>query len=352
VDPPHPEPFRYDVVIPTHGRNIAFLTDAIGSVTRQTLPPHEVIVVVDGKRGIGEALRRIPGPIRMIELPEPSGQAEARQVGIEAATASWVAFLDDDDLWAATKQERTVRYLATHPEAKAVRAGYWMFSAVQDDVEGLNGQRVEIRGDRIAELEAAAAHAAPLNDLDYLDILGDRLGLMLEFNRGVISTSVVRRDVLTSIPRVPRGQRPGNDYMLFAHVAAATEWHLIRERLGFYRVHAGQDTLTRFPGRAQGILSAKKQLWARYADRAPRPLTAYGSIYRAEVRQFLWVLLKSGDVVEAVRTFEDAKELLPRLEDRALALVPEPIVWHAEDLRRRLRRAFGRTAADSVGPSW
>ncbi len=64
---------------------------------------------------------------------------------------------------------------------------------------------------------------------------------MLEFNRGVIGTTTVKRDLLQSIDPVPADQRPGADHLLFCMIAERTEWHLIRDRLAYYRVHLGPD---------------------------------------------------------------------------------------------------------------
>lgn len=338
--------FDYDVVIPTHGRNPSFLHEAIRSIERQTVPARTIIVVVDGNRNAAEALQLSHPHVRVVLLDKPVGAAAARQAGIEACTSEWVSFLDDDDLWAADKQERTAAYLASHPSCRAVRAGYWMFTDHGSPHQGLNGQLVEIRGDSVEELEKLAEHAQRLNNFSYLEIEGDSLGLLLEFNRGVIGTSVVRRDVLTSIPSVPSGQRPGDDHLLFIHVASVTEWHLVRERLAFYRLHGAQDTRRGGIRGALGIVSAKSRAWEHHGRTSPRPLVSYGPIYRAELRQLWWPSAKQGRLGDAARIAAAGFPLLPRWRDRLLALVPEPVVWRVR--HRILRR--GTTAQPR--PEW
>ena len=58
----------------------------------------------------------------MIYPPEARGVAHARHLGIEGAAAEWVAFLEDDDLWAPDKLERE---LATAGKTGAS----WMYTS-------------------------------------------------------------------------------------------------------------------------------------------------------------------------------------------------------------------------------
>lgn len=327
----------YDVVIPTHGRDLALLGAAVDSVRRQTVPARSIIVVVDGNPAAAEALRRWRPDVDVLLQEPAAGAGAARQVGIAHTHAEWVAFLDDDDLWAGSKQAVTARYLAEHPDCQAVRAAFWTFTTSDSVVRSVNEYRAELVGDSVVHLEAAATTSAPLNDMHYLDIQGQSLELMLERNRGVIGSTVVRRTVLQGLPRVAHFPRPGDDHLLLTLVAAQTEWHLIRDRLLFYRLHPGQDTRTPDPAAARSIIRSRRIAWDASGAASSRPLRAYGQTYRREFRRLVWPLLGAGELGEYARTCREAWLLLPRGRDRLLLLVPEPIVWRLTPHRRRAR---------------
>jgi glycosyltransferase involved in cell wall biosynthesis len=99
-------------VIPTHNR-AQLVCRAIRSVLDQTYKNLEVVVVLDGPDPDGVKLLEGLGErrLRVIEMAENQGPAEARNVGVRAAKGSWIAFLDDDDEWVPTKTEKQVAVL-------------------------------------------------------------------------------------------------------------------------------------------------------------------------------------------------------------------------------------------------
>ncbi len=296
--------------------------------------PSQIVVVVDGNPEAAVDIRNHHPKCVVVSMPESAGEATARQTGISACNAEWVSFLDDDDLWSPRKQAVTASYLADHPECEAVRAGYWVFASPDSPLTEINGQSIELRAVSLEQLEQSVARTRPLNDLDYLDIQGDSLSKMLEFNRGVIGTTTVKRDLLQSIDPVPADQRPGADHLLFCMIAERTEWHLIRDRLAYYRVHLGQDTRVG-TDKARGILRAKLRAWERLGGVTQRELSEYGPLYRREVRDYVWAHARRRRIREARSIYMLARPLLPRRRDRIAVLVPSPVVWH---IRRWIRQ--------------
>ncbi|MGE0879516.1 MAG: glycosyltransferase family 2 protein [Acidimicrobiia bacterium] len=92
------------VIIPTRNRR-ADLEQAIRSALDQRDVDLEVIVVDEASDdGTPELLAHFRDDrVRTVRHDTPKGPAAARNAGVEAANGDWIAFLDDDDLWAPGK---------------------------------------------------------------------------------------------------------------------------------------------------------------------------------------------------------------------------------------------------------
>ena len=92
------------VVIPTRNRS-ALLAMTLRSVLRQRNVTLEVIVVDEASTDdTGARLAAIRDPrLRVIHHDAPRGLPAARNHGAEEARGEWLAFIDDDDLWAPDK---------------------------------------------------------------------------------------------------------------------------------------------------------------------------------------------------------------------------------------------------------
>ncbi len=105
------------VIIPSYNR-AQLLPRAVNSVLEQTLPAQEIIIVDDGSTdNTAETLTKQFPQCRYIEQPN-QGVSAARNRGIEVATGEWLAFLDSDDEWLASKLEAQRNLLQHHPEIK------------------------------------------------------------------------------------------------------------------------------------------------------------------------------------------------------------------------------------------
>jgi glycosyltransferase involved in cell wall biosynthesis len=92
------------IVIPSHNRWHLLRRTLAGALAQEGVD-HEVIIVDDGSSdGTSERLADLDEPrLRVFRHEQGRGVARARNRGLEEARGDWVAFLDDDDLWAPLK---------------------------------------------------------------------------------------------------------------------------------------------------------------------------------------------------------------------------------------------------------
>src|SRR5438128_3971244 len=72
------------------------LVAAVESVQKQTLPPGEIIVVIDHNPDLLERVRKHMSGVLAIENREAKGLSGARNSGATVAQRAVIAFLDDD----------------------------------------------------------------------------------------------------------------------------------------------------------------------------------------------------------------------------------------------------------------
>jgi hypothetical protein len=112
---------RVSVVIPTKDRQARVL-QAVASVRSQEGVEVEILVIDDGSSDGTSAKLAGIGGVRVVRHEASRGVAVSRNRGIEESTAPWVAFLDDDDLWAPGK-------LAAQLAAAAEQDAPWVYAS-------------------------------------------------------------------------------------------------------------------------------------------------------------------------------------------------------------------------------
>jgi glycosyltransferase involved in cell wall biosynthesis len=105
------------VVIPTIGR--PSLRTALESAREQDCPT-EIIVVLDDPAEENDVRALTDGVgARLIVTSGRIGGAAARNLGADAGSAAYIAFLDDDDWWEPSKLRKQVAALESAPHARA-----------------------------------------------------------------------------------------------------------------------------------------------------------------------------------------------------------------------------------------
>jgi glycosyl transferase family 2 len=225
------------VVVPTHNRR-RLLGQTLRSVVAQREVDLEVVVVDDGSAdGTGATVAGLRDDrVRLVRHERPRGVSAARNRGIAEARGSWVAFLDDDDLWAPDK-------LACQLAAASSAGAGWAYAgAVEVDAAGrlLGGHPPPFPGELLAGLR--------------------RRNLMPAGSSNV----VVRADVLAATGGFDPALRHLADWDLWLRLAGLATPAGIPAPLVAYRLHDGQATLD-----TAGMLAEARALEARHgADRA------------------------------------------------------------------------------------
>jgi glycosyltransferase involved in cell wall biosynthesis len=298
------------VVIPTRDRR-TLVRSAVACALAQHDVDVEVVVVDDASSdGTAEDLGALGDPrVRVVRHDRRAGVSAARNRGIAEATAPWVAFLDDDDLWAPDK---LVRQLDA-----ADRAGRaWVYAG-------------DVNVDDRLEILSGAPPAPPERVMSELD----------RFNPVPTGASnvVVRADLLAAVGGFDPALRRTEDWDLWIRLARSGAPAAADAPLVAYRFHPGNRIVD-----VDSIVREPDVLAARYRIEIDR---------RAVLRRAAWMLLRAGRRVDAARYYGraaaagDARSLLRAAvalahpaagSERLFTLLPTPpgaAAWRAEARR-------------------
>jgi glycosyltransferase involved in cell wall biosynthesis len=222
------------VVIPTHNRP-SLLRQCVDAALHQRDVRHEVVIVDDGSN-VPLALARNPR-LTVVRHDRRRGVAAARNTGLARASGRWVAFCDDDDLWAPHKLATQLAAMADQPGAD------WSCCAaafVNDELQLIAGEPAPGSGD-VSELLCG-------------------MNAILAGGSGVVADSAVVRSV--------GGFDPGlsmlADWDLWLRLATRGPVVSVPAALVAYRMHA---TATAMSAHHQGT----EEELARSAPRTPGP---------------------------------------------------------------------------------
>jgi len=283
------------VVVPTHNR-VSLLPLTLHSVLWQKEISLEVLVVDDGSTDdVKSAVKQIGDPrVRLLRHERPQGVSAARNRGIAAATGVWVAFLDDDDLWAPDKLVSQVQ---------AAGKSSWSYSGavnVTEDLRLLGGAPPPDPAEVVANLPRA--NVVP----------------------GGCSSVIVRREALPVEP-FDRSLRICADWDLWIRLSRGANPTGVTRPLVGYRVHGNNMSLD-----TPGALSELAQIEQRYGG----PVD-WGTMYRYLGR----VSLRSGRHGDAIGYYGRAAAVDSAYRRRDF--VPD-LVEVAEGVGRRFKQRVGR----------
>lgn len=134
---------EFSVVMSVYENDIAeFFHEAVHSVLAQSVPPNELVIVIDGPIGTDlmqavESLRAQVIPLTVVPLPKNQGLARARHIGILSAKFDIIAVMDSDDICVEDRFKWQLAALTTGEKCNVV--GGWIEEF--DSVKGDSGRR-------------------------------------------------------------------------------------------------------------------------------------------------------------------------------------------------------------------
>jgi glycosyltransferase involved in cell wall biosynthesis len=284
------------VVIPTRdGSRLLALT--LHSVLRQRGVDLEVVVVDDGSDDeTAEVAAAFGDPrIRLVRHEVPQGVSAARNRGIAEAKGTWVAFLDDDDLWAPDKLARQLE--ATRRTGRA-----WVYAG------GVNVDQ---------HLWVLEGGPPPPPDR-VVELLG-------RYNPVPVGASnvMVRADALARAGAFDRRLRRTEDWDMWIRLARLGPPAWVCHPLTAYRIHPASNAFVD----ATQMLTEVAVIERRYripVDRA------------AHYRRAAWTCLRAGRRREALRYYVGAV----RVGDVTSAARAAMALLHPAPTGSYLRRPF------------
>lgn len=121
--------------------NTTDFAEAVISIFKQTFPPDEIVLVVDGPvpeimHNTIDALKKKTGIMKVIQLEQNMGHAIARQTGLKAARNELCAVMDADDISVPDRFEKQLKAFEEHPEVSVVGGLIHEFIHKIDNVVG------------------------------------------------------------------------------------------------------------------------------------------------------------------------------------------------------------------------
>lgn len=280
------------VVIPTHNRS-SLVINAIRSVLNQTYNDIEVIVIDDASTDDTEKTIESIGinSLKYIKITNSQGGNYARNLGIESASGSYIAFLDDDDEWLPTKVEEQINVFKKNNDIGLVYTGASVIYSSKD--------------------YRYIRHPRHNGDLSK-DILIRNL-------IGTTSSVMVKKDIIDQVGGFDNNMPALQDYDLWIRVAQVTKIEYIDKPLINYYNH---DTTNQITDNVHKIEEAITKIDNKY-DQLIRQLEkkVQSKRYYQRYNGFGKRKLRIGEKKEARQYFLHSFKLKPNLTSIKLLIV-------------------------------
>jgi glycosyltransferase involved in cell wall biosynthesis len=183
------------IIVPTYN-SAPYVSEAVGSVLRQTYGKLEIVLVDDGSTdGTEEILRKRLRDKRIRYIwQENAGPGAARNTGIRAAQGSYLAFLDADDTLTPDSLKARMILMMSVPGLRLVYANYFIKQSEDRTEPRFDDQY--LRGHRCLRRETPYGVVLEGSFPDFFDIPFDMwTGMVLAERRLVKQAGLFRTDI-------------------------------------------------------------------------------------------------------------------------------------------------------------
>src|SRR5665213_1480001 len=229
---------RISIVIPNYNR-ASLVGETIENMLRQSLPPHEVIVVDDGSTDdSAKVIRSFGHRVKLIEQSN-QGPGAARNRGMESSSGDFIQFMDSDDLASLNKLE--IQFAAVEESGADFAYCPWV--------------RTEFSGKKL-KFAGSIMQGSAIPDWKS----------MLEWQMGswclVFQNCLFRRAILEKAGKFRTDLMPSEDSEYLVRILLAGAHPVFTGKcLVFYRTHAGNQIT------ASGTNTRNRALdWTRYLE--------------------------------------------------------------------------------------
>lgn len=185
-----------------------YLAQALESLTKQTYPTHEYIIINDGSTDkTSEILARYSLPGKVIFHPTSLGLARSLNEGLLHATGEYVARMDADDIAEPERFAKQVKYLQLHPQVAAC---------------GTSATLMNQSGEEIGKKKF------PTNPQTIKKII-------MRYNPLIHPTVMIRSQILREVGEYDESLNGAEDYDLWLRLASRYQLSNLKEPLLTYR---------------------------------------------------------------------------------------------------------------------
>ena len=212
------------VIITTYKRDIKYIKEAIDSVLNQTYRPIEVIVIDDNGKGTDYQKRTELLCLQyknIIYSPNESnmGAQVSRNNGIILSKGNFLAFLDDDDIWALNKLEVQMKLFNEDDIGMVYCDGY---SFVDGDKNTL------------LTFRDASIYDKPISH--EMELFNDWIGST--------SQAIIKRECFEKLGMFDIDMPARQDYEMWLRISSKYKIVGTPDKLLYYRVHIGERIST------------------------------------------------------------------------------------------------------------